>query len=292
MPTQLKISAKDFYESLPSGTHSTGDIWAKLPTFGLLNESVASIVITPACDLAQKKCEAITYLPILPIADYLSSSAFYLETWQAIQDVLAKLKLSHLVIPPNRFELPIQSEIESAIASISHGKKDEGTKNQLLRVKDYSSFIQSISSGRKPSVAQIEKIVTKPKFEKILSALITNAYKPDIHFLPADGQPVAYSAIPTNSVILFRNPLTIPISVLDAAQFCVADQWNEVRTRLTITTKTAHHLTEWPVKLARLRDDFLSDMLSRYLAMYIRLGSRDFTEEDVGQFVGKIRNLK
>lgn len=232
LPTKLKISAKDFYESLPSGTHSTGDIWAQLPTFGLLNDGVASIVITPACDLAQKKCETITYLPILPVAEYLSSSAFYSETWQAIQDVLAKLKLSHLVIPPNRFELPIKSEIEDVIAKIGQGKKtDEGTKSQLARVEYYNSYIQTVLSGGKPSVDLIEKIITKSKFEKILSALITNAYKADIHFLPADGQPAAYSGIPTSSVILFRNPLTIPISVLDAAQHCTADQWRDVRTK-------------------------------------------------------------
>src|SRR5438105_13133644 len=76
MPAKPKLLAGDYYESLPHPGFGAGDLWQDLPTFGLLGRSHAmGIVITPACDLANRKAETITYLPVIPIPDYLNGMA-------------------------------------------------------------------------------------------------------------------------------------------------------------------------------------------------------------------------
>lgn len=73
-------TAKHYYNSHPSGDHATGDIWANLPSHGLLRETfVPGLVITPACDLAQSKVETITYLPIVEVHEWFGSSSFRAE---------------------------------------------------------------------------------------------------------------------------------------------------------------------------------------------------------------------
>src|SRR5438105_2178746 len=77
MTIGVKTSARDYYDRNPSLDHVPGDIWSDLPTFGLLRAPTAhGLVITPACDLANRKVETITYLPILPISAYLTTAGF------------------------------------------------------------------------------------------------------------------------------------------------------------------------------------------------------------------------
>jgi len=294
MPLEPKISAKDYYETLPTGTHSTGDIWRDLPAFGLLGKfSVTGVVITPACDLAQKKCETITYLPIVELSEYISSSAFYSETWKASQEVLAKLKLEDMVIPPDRFELPIIKEIDASISKAKLIQKlDDGKKSLIQRLEKYEEYLSRIINKKDPAIQVIESIISKSKFDKLISSIVTNSFKADIHFLPADKQHNSYSAIPKNSIALFRYPLTIPVLMLDRAQFCDEDSWSGIINDLGVDFPVARHFSKWPVKLSRLKDDFLSDLLSRYLGMYIRMGSRDFTEDDVELIVQNIKESK
>jgi hypothetical protein len=294
MPLEVKISAKDYYETLPAGTHSTGDIWRDLPTFGLLGKNTTTgVVITPACDLAHKKCETITYLPIVDLSEYIGSSAFYSETWNALQEILAKLKLEGFVIPPDRFELPIKKEVEESISRARHLQNtDDGKRLLIGRLESYYKYMQCIFDNKNPSANLIEQIISRTKFDKILSSMVKNGFKPDIHFLPAVNNPSSYSAIPENSVVLFRYPLTVPVLMLSEAQFCEESNWFGVKENLDDKLPIAKHFPKWPVKLSRLRNDFLSDLLSRYLGMYIRMGSRDFTEDDVTSIVKNIKESK
>jgi hypothetical protein len=63
----------------------------------------------------------------------------------------------------------------------------------------------------------LQEVLGKKKWTDIASKTCTNAYRPDIHFLPADSKPPSWSAIPEHSVVLFRYPLTAPIELFDAA---------------------------------------------------------------------------
>lgn len=287
MPNQPKITCKDYYDYYPSGLHATGDIWRNLPAFGLLDlQSVTGIVITPACDLAQRKCETVTYLPIVSIEDYVSMPAFYMETWKAAAELLERLQIKDVVTPPARYELPDIDELDVAIAEAK--TKVANAASRVERLEEYALYVKNARSKERATLAQIEKILSKDKLQKLLEGAVKNSMRVDAHFLPADGQSADSSAVPRNSLALFRYPISIPIEALDAAQGCDEAGWLHAR-KQGICSKVAEHFVDWPVKLGRLKDDFLSDLLSRYVTMYIRLGSRDFSEESIDQFVAQIR---
>lgn len=287
MPTHVKLEPKHFFTSLPTINHRTGDIWRSLPSFGLIGADIVDgIVITPACDLANRKSETATYLPIVPIATYLGSAAYRYECWLEIYTALSKLRATDQVTPPNRYENPLVDEIEAVCTSLEEEKKESAAGKQVIA---YLTYLTDCAFGRAPTIGTIEQVLTTKRLQETLNRLITNALKPDVHFIPADGSPQDYSAVRTHSLALFRYALSIPIEILDAAQRVSPEGWPEVRESMTAIHPIARHFTDWPVKLGALKDDFLSDLLSRYVSMYIRLGSRDFTAATVAEISNNVR---
>jgi hypothetical protein len=286
MPAINRIEPKHFYDFLPSLDHRTGDIWRGLPTFGLYaNKTTDAVVVTPACDLANQKCETITYLPIVSLEEYLSSSPYRYECWLEVQNALTKLKLADRVTPPNRFELALGDELKAALASLSSSELDTAAGKQVAA---YLEYLKLTEKHEIAPISQIQRIFGKGRFKDQIDRAITNSLKADIHFLPADGQSTEYSAVKTHSLIAFRYPMTVPIELLDLAQRTTAQAWPIELERARPRCPSAASFLHWPVKLARLRDDFLADMLSRYVSMYIRLGSRDFSRETVEQISTEI----
>ena len=58
----------EFYDTNPNAEFSPGDIWSDLPSFGVLPDPlIRGIVVTPVCDFANEKTEAVTYLPFIPL---------------------------------------------------------------------------------------------------------------------------------------------------------------------------------------------------------------------------------
>ncbi|WP_435005047.1 hypothetical protein [Xanthomonas arboricola] len=287
MPSQVKLEPKHFFASLPTLDHRTGDIWRSLPSFGLLSlNQVDGIVITPACDLANRKSETVTYLPIISIANYLGSAAYRYECWQEIKVALSRLGEAGQVAAPARYENALAEDIISVWTLLDDTRRESAAGKQ---VQAYIEYLANIENGEVPPISVVERIVTKKRLDDALDRLITNSLKPDVHFIPADSLHEDYSAVPKHSLVLFRYPLSLPIEILDMAQRVSADAWAGVRDSIAAQQPVASHLKNWPVKLGALRDDFLSDLISRYTSMYIRLGSRDFTPQAVAEISEKIR---
>src|ERR1035441_3928507 len=75
-----KISARSYYDYFPPASHAPGDLWMHLPIHGLLRREWASaLVVTPSCDLFNRKVNTITYLPIIPCRDWIGSREFLAE---------------------------------------------------------------------------------------------------------------------------------------------------------------------------------------------------------------------
>ena len=73
---KLPVGSSDYYELYPSADHQSGDIWTDLPTHGVLCAArLPCVVITPACDLMNRKVETLTYLPIVSVGTYLASGS-------------------------------------------------------------------------------------------------------------------------------------------------------------------------------------------------------------------------
>lgn len=290
MPDAPPLSGADFYDALPTADHRTGDIWTGLPTFGMLGRAtVSGIVITPACDLAQCKSETVTYLPIIAVSEYLASTACRHDCWQEASRVLEKLPSFTAVFPPRRFELISDEDLEAAIGQGTDAKGRPLADAEMLRIQAYKAYVQASRSGS-ATIDHVKDVFKTDRFDTMTSRLVTNAFKSDIHFLPADSLAYGARPVPVHSVVLFRYPLTVPAPVLDMAQHSTEAQWKSSN----IGTGSGHEevlkqMPEWPVKLASLKNEFLSDLISRYLGVHIRLGSGDFTEQTVRAFCNEIR---
>lgn len=279
-----KVDSRDYYDFLPPNTHRTGDIWKGLPTFGMLDRTTSpGIVITPACDLANKKCETITYVPIVSVIDHLNSPAFYYELWTEIAQMLVKVKLDHLVITPDRFDLPLLDDIDKIISVLSdRSQSDE--KGILARLQAYRLYILSHIKNSFLPIEDMAGIYQRNRLGMILRKIITNSHRAEIHFLPSDEKVESGSVITGHSVALFRFALSLPISVLNIAESSNSVDW----TRTVDHSKKSHpvlnFIPQCPIRMVTLKGEFLSDLLSRYIAMYVRLGSRDFTDDTVNRY--------
>lgn len=115
--------------------------------------------------------------------------------------------------------------------------------------------------------------------------LIRNALRADLHFLPADGQQPDWSGIPGHSLVLFRYPMTAPIEIFECAQDILLADWHNCCERIGATVPLARAFEDLrPVKRLTVKRDFLGDLLTRYVSLYVRLGSPDFSDDTVNRF--------
>ena len=263
---------------------------------GLLGSSALSgIVITPACDLGKNKTETVTYLPVLPIRAYFSSNGVLPMVRTRTQNLLKSLRFApRLDWGSGEFRCPMPLDIEYAIGEIDDylaaKQRGEAEAGALIRVQVGLNILAAIGH---PDLTEIETSRLANFFgsewDPILRKIITNAFSSDLHFLPADGQNPAFSGVPRHSVVLFRYPITVPIEVLDLARDANQANWSEVVSRNLETTRALHNYrSELPVKCLSLRPDFLSDLLSRYVSMYNRIGSPDFTLSSITRIVREV----
>jgi hypothetical protein len=245
-------------------------------------------VITPACDLSQKKTEAALVLPIIAISDYLASKGFFFDVWTELG---SKIKSAGTdLTPASRFCNPTLPELTTFLQLIEGDKKHENLRGQIRAYIDYVIYTEADSKERKKlSSPCIESLLGKKRYEDILKKIFTNSYKSDVHFFPAYKNAGEYSAIPVHSLALFRHAYSIPIEILDAAQSSSQDWWAGDRESLATQSPIARVFDNWPIKASGLKDDFLSDLISRYLSMFMRLGSRDFTSHTIDCFVSEIK---
>lgn len=289
-----KIQPKDYYDFFPPNSNRTGDIWRCLPNlWNLKKPHLFGLIATPACDLEQRKTETITYLPIISVQEYLNSSSFYFEIWQDVLAQLSKLKITGIVTPPDRYELPLLDEIEELKSKLFDLKESDKNKvGSFDRICMYEKYIVKNNSGQNLTTEEVGSIFTAGNFDKILKKIVRNAFKVDIHFLPADEKPIYSSAVPDHSIVLFRHATSIPIEIINSAQYSNDEDWLNKLPGLKTHYPIANLFSDLPIRLATLRDDFLSDLLSRYVSMQIRLGSRDFTDDTVDQYAAQLRNNK
>ncbi|MBJ9144283.1 hypothetical protein I5476_09485 [Citrobacter braakii] len=290
MPITNKIEAKDFYQNLPSIDHETGDIWLSLPCWGVAKlDQCSGVVITPACDLSQKKAETVLILPVIPISDYLVSKAFFYDVWTELS---SKIKnAGGNVDLDSRFDNPKISHLTNFLHEIEGVKKHKELYNQVIAYIDYIKYTDMDSIKRKKlSSPSIEAIFGKKRYETILKKMLTNSYKSDVHFLPAFRNAGDYSAIQNHSLALFRHAYSAPIELFDAAQMSSDSLWPTDQEVLVTQIPIAKEFKSWPIKVSKLKDEFLSDLISRYLSMFMRLGSRDFTSHTIDSFLLEIKD--
>lgn len=283
-----KIEPASFYAKFPRVDHYPGDIWTNLSCYGSLSKKpVTGLILTPACDLSNHKVESLTYLPVVSVGQYFSTTAVLPIVYRRMLGLTTSVGVNADVWKSHRYELPLSYELASiadAVSDVKQVDKRSGLEAglQVLRaissdeLIDVSSKCLSSFFGDKQAYDMLERIVR-------------NSYSPDLHFLPADGLNRDYSAVPLNSVALFRYPLSVPLHVLDAAIETPADSWAGYAKALTQRFPSAGSFAAArPIKLGSLESRFFADLLTRYVSLMIRLGAPSFDGESVAALVSKI----
>jgi hypothetical protein len=289
------ISARYYYDLLPPPDHQCGDVWTGLSTMGLLgNRPIPGIVVTPACDLSQKKTETITTLPIIPLRSYFSTLGLLPEIRPRVMGHMnagrfqTKIDLGGYTFrPPAPATLDrVEAEINEHLNAKQRGATEITALNRclaglrILRAIAHPELIE-IPSSELAAVFGAEWSRTKRR-------IVTNAFSSDIHFLPSDNQSLP-SGLQSHSVVLFRYPLTLPVEILDLAGDSSSDQWQSVVKRYSnLIPAIRFYEMEMPIKTLTLRPEFLSDLLTRYVSVYNRIGSPDFTKASVDRITKEV----
>jgi len=290
-----KVSYKDYYSN-PDLIHRTGDIWKDLPSFGLLKGDVCrGLIITPACDLANNKVETITFLPIITLNEYLVSRPFYSVLLKKIINLASSINSRAVESLLNKNFLPSRESIKFIISEYEKlkypGQSNRKNTEIIERIVHGLQLILDICSNNIIQVNKelLQKFISEKEYNDTKEKIIRNNFSSDLHFLPRDEQDPQWSAILDHSVALFRYPITVSIEIMDTANDITIGNWNlKIDELREVFPMAIYFKNICPVKVARLHDFFLSDLLTRFATLYIRVGSPDFDSDTITRFSKQI----
>src|SRR5688572_14008887 len=111
-----KTSGQSYYEMMPATDLNVGDVWKDLPVFGHLRRVVCGgLVITPACDLSNNKVETVTYLPIIPVKEYMLGRGFSVELSRVVRSQASFVGLNVEAWQLRGISLPVSSEMRRSL---------------------------------------------------------------------------------------------------------------------------------------------------------------------------------
>lgn len=290
----LPIGAAGYYDVVPSADHEPGDLWSNLPTYGVLPQrSLPGLVITPSCDLANRKVETVTYLPAMPVSEYLTSRSLLPRILQKTDGQLSACGATFSASNPDGNTQPRHSDLSAGLDlldELGRGPNMSAKKTTAAsRARAGLRLSAAIVSGTGPPSIGDYRLLFGSDVTRDVIDVVRNSFRADIHFLPADEQPPEWSLIQVPSVALFRYPLSIPIDILDLAGSTSEAAWTSECDRLQEAYPcTATIRGRRPVKLLRIRPAFSTDLLARFTGLYGRIGSPDFTKAEVTEFVARI----
>jgi hypothetical protein len=248
--------------------------------------------------LSQRKAETITYLPIIPVRAYFSTYGLLPETHRRIQNNLNAGRFS-LELPWNADSLvpPKLHQIEVAIKEIeNHISAKQRGATEILALRRAIAGLRIAEAIAKPELSEIpaEDLATffGTEWPKMKERIVTNSFSSHVHFIPSDNQDPIYAGISTPSIVLFRYPLTTSIELFDLAQNTQESSWAEAVAQTTTYLPAAEIFRSTrPMKVLSMRAEFLHDLLSRYVAVYNRIGSPDFSKNSISAICDQMDSL-
>jgi hypothetical protein len=227
-------------------------------------------------------------LPIIPVRAYFSTLGALPEIHRRVQGHLKAGQFStELPWRENSFVPPKLHQIEALVEVIeAHltAKKRGATETTALRKACSGLMIAKAIANPELSEAPADQLAATfgSEWPRTKQRLATNSFSSYLHFLPADGQDPIYSGLPTHSVVLFRYPLTTSIEIFDLAQQSTATSWPDAVANAATFLASANNFGQRrPIKVLSLRPEFLHDLLTRYVAVYNRIGSPDFSRHSI-----------
>lgn len=284
---------QDVYDFSASPHHQPGDIWAGLPCYGLLGiEPITGVVISPACDLSNNKIETITYLPVISIKEYFNLPACLGILRPCIDGQLDQLGLLDATggWPSATYELPDADQIQQLLDFCAHKTTETNVSNKekgaIERVQAGLRLISVIrNKSRVAGDLKDVRVLLGSAYEETKRKIMTNSLRTETHFLPHDRQAEAWAGVGAHSLVLFRYPMTAPVSVFDLALDSSVTDWEQAVLDLADRAPAAALFSQnRPSKRSTVTQPFMADLLTRYLSVYLRLGSPDFAKQTIYDF--------
>ncbi|WP_155273483.1 hypothetical protein [Xanthomonas arboricola] len=294
----LKVSGGNYYEALPPSQFGVGDIWSMLPSFGHLDRSsIIGVIVTPACDLANRKVETLTYLPIISVSEYLTGRSFSVEVLRVLkgQAKAAELNVSIFdglkgISLPSIQGLESLSKAASTELAACKEAKRKIMYQKILAATDHLVSVRTRNLNR--SVQSVRSILGNKEFDRAINEIVKNSYSNDTHFFPSDGRVKEMSVMNEHSVALFRYAMSIPVELLELAQEPACHDWSAAITGVVGEFPIVTHSEARPIRVGRLKPAFVPDLISRFTSLYVRMGSPDFSLETVSEYSAQIGAYK
>jgi hypothetical protein len=259
--------ANMYYLQLPTGGPTQADIWDHLPGRSR-GERCCGLVVTPRCDFAHSKSPVLNYLPIIPFEDYLLSAACFplLEQLRTEAKDVARSKGVALQID-QLFELgmPVVDvlahalKVEAGRTANSTGKAKRALEEFISACERYDVIAQLL---KKSTLTHQEALsaVNVRRWERLQRDLIKNNTS-DTYFLPPSPP-----LIEVPSIVLLRYIYTCPIDLLEDS-----GKSNESK--------------PLPERLLRLKSPFIESLMSKFAALFTRVGTRDLPDATISEFM-------
>lgn len=233
-------------------------------------------------------------MPIIPLRAFFSTHAALPELRRAVETAIRSSGFDpQLQWGDFKFRPPTSSAIKEAIKSIDAylAAKQRGAKElaALQRAKAGLTILLSIDNS---TIAQVPTNLIAETFKEwgnIKENFVRNSFSSYVHFLPSDEQSLIFSGLSSHSLVLFRYPMTVSVEILDLAGTSTEVNWHHVvNANLSSVPFLENYRDIMPVKTISLRSEFLSDLLSRYVAVYNRIGSPDFTSASISRICEEV----
>ena len=230
----------------------------------------------------------------MSVSSYLSSPGFWPEIQREFRSVVSQLGVDG-VLDHERFAMPTSEDLdafETLLRTSKGSLKSQKDKDLFTRAVAGVEALRAAAATGVSNVAPVRGLFGTKNMVSLLDRIVRNSYRPDVHFLPADEQPSEWAAVSEHSIVLFRYTLSAPLVLFELAQDTAIKDWTAVASKLIPRWPIASAFsTRRPIKRLSLKPRFLSDLLTRYVSMYVRLGSPDFTPETVAEYVREIGEL-
>jgi hypothetical protein len=272
-------SERHYYDTFPAGPFQTGDIWSNIPSNGLLEASVTfGLLITPACDLQNRKSDTLAFMPIVSVREAMKSRFMIRKFSSELKQDIDQL-FPDLSDVCDFGDADFLTEISNRLSVDS-----PDLRNKTKPCERLNAWLSFLRMNEVPSDLGLPFL--KPKYrDDIFRTIIKNSFSHDIHFFPRQRlDPIP--AFREHSVCLFRYIQTFPVEIFELANRSSETVWHK---SLTATSPFfASRFNDLPVRVLRLKHDICVDLITRFTSLYNRIGSADFTDICIEDFLKEL----
>jgi len=242
--------------------------------------SKRGLVITPACDLENDKVEMITYLPMIPLGEFLRSE-YFMPTIE--KEIRAKWNTCHKegilayeVVENIKANLNAPDLSSPIVLNSKLHKKAQGVFDMAKKATE--AFVGFRDSDIRSRHNMLEQIFGKKVAKNIVSGIVKNSGRDCFYFLPKEADDKGNSL--ECSVIAFHGAMSVPKYYLDIASSSGDVDWVMRRDR-EINNNILCATNDFPIKVATLNHEILVDLINKFCRLYLRLGAPEIGHQDL-----------